>query len=74
MQQPSIACPKCGRVSYNLNDVANRYCGACHMFHKDLRGLPSFCFDCGAYLMGGMTRHMPGCSIGALIEDSKCRD
>ena len=34
--EPSIACPKCGRVSYNPNDIANQYCGACHAFHGDL--------------------------------------
>lgn len=28
----SITCPKCGRTSYNLNDVKQRYCGACHVF------------------------------------------
>jgi hypothetical protein len=22
-------CPTCGRISWNLNDVANRYCGVC---------------------------------------------
>jgi ribosomal protein S27AE len=30
--QPSFTCPKCGAVSYNPNDVENRYCGACHLF------------------------------------------
>ena len=70
----SIVCPKCGMVSYNPNDVANRYCGACHAFHADLPDLPSFCFDCGAYLMGGATQHKPGCSILALIEEAKCHD
>ncbi len=29
-----FTCPKCGEVSYNPNDVKNRYCGACHEFAK----------------------------------------
>lgn len=29
-----IACHKCGRVSYNSNDVEHRYCGHCHQFHE----------------------------------------
>ena len=36
MSEPSIACPKCGMVSYNPNDVEQRYCGNCHAFHDDL--------------------------------------
>ena len=27
---PSITCPRCGWVSYNLHDIAERYCGHCH--------------------------------------------
>jgi hypothetical protein len=38
-EPPSIACPRCGRVSYNMNDVVQRYCGACHEFH-DTMGEP----------------------------------
>lgn len=33
--QPSYTCPRCGRTSYNPNDLAQRYCGACHAFEKD---------------------------------------
>jgi protein-arginine kinase activator protein McsA len=29
---PSFTCPSCGRVSYNLNDIRERYCGACHQW------------------------------------------
>jgi len=36
MQQPYIVCPKCGMVSHNPNDVRERYCGNCHVFHADL--------------------------------------
>lgn len=32
----SFECPRCHRVSYNRNDVANRYCGACNLFFGDL--------------------------------------
>ena len=31
----SITCPNCGRTSYNLNDVEQRYCVACHRFADD---------------------------------------
>lgn len=27
-----ITCPKCGRTSFNLNDVREGYCGHCHEF------------------------------------------
>lgn len=30
----AIHCLVCGKVSYNLNDVLNLYCGYCHTFHK----------------------------------------
>lgn len=33
--------------------------------------LPTHCVVCGAYLMGGLTQHKPGCSIGQIIEDFK---
>jgi hypothetical protein len=26
---------KCGAVSHNPNDVAQRYCGGCHEFHQE---------------------------------------
>jgi hypothetical protein len=28
--QPSYTCPICGWRSYNLHDIAERYCGHCH--------------------------------------------
>lgn len=31
----SITCHVCGLTSYNLNDVKNRYCARCHVFHAD---------------------------------------
>jgi hypothetical protein len=30
----AIRCLRCNRVSHNLNDVAQRYCGNCHVFHE----------------------------------------
>ena len=32
----SIRCLICGTTSYNPNDVAQRYCGFCHVFHDDV--------------------------------------
>ncbi len=29
-----IRCHTCGRVSYHPKDIAERYCGACHVFHE----------------------------------------
>lgn len=29
IQPASITCPKCGRTSYNPNDIRERYCGVC---------------------------------------------
>jgi len=33
---PAIKCLICERVSYNPNDIAQRYCGFCHHFHEDV--------------------------------------
>lgn len=30
MSEASITCPRCGRTSYNPNDVTYGYCGNCH--------------------------------------------
>ncbi len=32
-----ITCTRCGSVSFNVNDVAQRYCGRCHVFHENCR-------------------------------------
>jgi ribosomal protein L37E len=29
----SITCPRCGKRSYNLNDIRELYCGFCKLFH-----------------------------------------
>lgn len=31
----SFTCPKCGRTSYNPNDVSEGYCGNCHDWTAD---------------------------------------
>jgi ribosomal protein L37E len=31
----SITCHVCGRTSYNPNDVQEKYCGFCRVFHQD---------------------------------------
>jgi len=31
-----IRCLICGRTSWHPEDVRNRYCGACKVFHEDL--------------------------------------
>lgn len=35
---PSFTCPNCQTISYNPNDIAQRYCGACHAFVDDAPG------------------------------------
>lgn len=32
---PSFTCPTCGLTSYHPQDVAHRYCVACHVFHPE---------------------------------------
>lgn len=32
----STKCPKCGMVSYNPNDIAEGYCGACHEWYENM--------------------------------------
>ncbi len=34
--QRSAPCPKCSTVSFNPNDVKNRYCARCHGYYVDL--------------------------------------
>lgn len=45
---------------------------------REIRGeplfkMPNYCGDCGAHLLGGMTKHRPGCEIQALIDMAKDR-
>jgi hypothetical protein len=32
----AIQCLLCNQISYHPRDVAERYCGRCHVFHDDL--------------------------------------
>jgi ribosomal protein S27AE len=32
----AITCLTCGRTSFNSNDVENKYCGHCHVFHEEV--------------------------------------
>lgn len=31
----SITCLSCGLTSHNVEDVRQRFCGRCHVFHED---------------------------------------
>lgn len=33
---PSITCPRCLRTSFHPEDIAQRYCGACHQYHPEI--------------------------------------
>lgn len=33
----AISCPRCGHTSHHPSDIRERYCGACHAFHDDMR-------------------------------------
>lgn len=37
--EASITCPRCGRISYNPNDIKEHYCGYCHQWHINMKGL-----------------------------------
>ena len=36
----AFTCPFCGRTSHNPNDVANRYCGNCHVWIDEIQDFP----------------------------------
>lgn len=31
----AILCRHCGMISFNINDIKEKYCGNCHRFHKE---------------------------------------
>jgi hypothetical protein len=37
--QQYILCRTCDRRSYHPRDIIERYCGHCHVFHDDLKGM-----------------------------------
>lgn len=39
---PSITCKLCGLTSWNLNDVQQKYCGHCHVFHEDVVSVEAY--------------------------------
>jgi hypothetical protein len=59
--RPSFTCPRCQAVSAHPDDVANRYCGACHIFTGDLAGLLCpLCRQPPMWLLGGGTQAFCG--------------
>lgn len=36
----ALTCPLCSRTSRNPNDVANRYCGNCHIWIDEIQDFP----------------------------------
>ena len=47
----SITCHTCGHTSYNLNDVAQRYCGACKLFLDPPDPYEFDCKECGRHVV-----------------------
>jgi len=45
----AITCARCGMTSYNRHDVAEWYCGNCHISHGDFREFD--CTDCGRHIL-----------------------
>jgi hypothetical protein len=39
-RKPHFRCPTCGAISFNRNDIRERYCGRCHTFHGDPKPPP----------------------------------
>jgi hypothetical protein len=36
-QTDTITCLRCGMTSFQPRDIAQKYCGHCHVFHEDQR-------------------------------------
>jgi hypothetical protein len=47
----AITCATCRLTSLNPNDVRNRYCGHCHVFHDDPGAREFDCADCGRHIV-----------------------
>lgn len=47
----AITCGTCGLTSVNPNDVRNRYCAHCHVFHDDPEANEFDCVDCGRHII-----------------------
>jgi ribosomal protein S27AE len=35
VETAAITCLRCGLSSFNPTDIAEKYCGACHVFHEE---------------------------------------
>lgn len=47
MREAFFTCPACERVSRNIGDIANRYCGVCHLYADDIEVRAFPCAGCG---------------------------
>ena len=56
MPPPSFICPLCGAESFNQGDVANHYCGQCHVFVRDLVALEALPGDAGMRFFATITK------------------
>jgi len=57
----SIKCLACGLTSYHPEDVRNRYCGKCHVFHEDrFKGVTTTKPPPNAHLFRPMTGEAAG--------------
>jgi hypothetical protein len=68
--RPSFACPCCGAISYNPNDIAQRFCGRCHDWTGD-PGLAArhFARDCPHRTEGRTTAEIPDAAVRAAIAE-----
>jgi hypothetical protein len=60
-----ITCGRCGLTSHNPNDVAQRYCGNCKIFHDDPHQAEFDCEECGRHIIqfgGPFTRRCAACT------------
>lgn len=76
-ESPGFTCPLCGRVSHNLRDAAERFCGKCGFV--DDQTLEFECADCGASVVRYGAGTPPpyrcaGCTFLTWIEDADKRE
>jgi len=66
----SIICGKCGRISYNANDIKFLYCGHCHQFHEPPDGIEVdlFTLDCYRPIAERATGHEHGSFLTAFAQ------
>ncbi len=61
MSGAGYTCPRCKTVCHHPDDVANRYCGRCHLFAGDpAGGLCPWCRQPPLYLLGGASQAFCG--------------